>query len=135
MASRSSLFFKSAWSIVGKDFIDVILYFFSKPRSYAHVGFNSTSVTLIPKTVNPNTVKDFRPISCYSIVYKSITKVFANRLRPFMSNLIASNQSAFVPGRSITDNILMAHEEEKFQLRVPLKLICKKRLTQLTGIL
>ena len=34
----------------------------------------------------------------------------ANRLKPDMSFLIGNNQSAFILGRSITDDILMAQE-------------------------
>lgn len=53
---------------------------------------------------------DFRPISCCNTIYKYIAKILANRLAASLPRLINPSQGAFVKGRRITDNILLAQE-------------------------
>lgn len=71
---------------------------------------NNTNVILILKATYPETVSQFCPISLCNFIYKIISKTLANRLKPFMGKIIPSNQSAFVPGRAIQDNIIISHE-------------------------
>ncbi|XP_022157428.1 uncharacterized protein LOC111024128 [Momordica charantia] len=101
-------FFKAAWSIVGDDFCKAVLHFFD--TFYMPSGVNATSLTLILKIPNPSGLGDFRPISCCNVLYKCITKLLANRLKVWLPRFISKNQSAFVPGRRIVDNILLCQE-------------------------
>ena len=71
---------------------------------------NKTTLTLIPKCTHPTSMKDLRPIVLCNVVYKIMAKVLANRLKRILPLLISNAQSAFVPGRSICDNILAAFE-------------------------
>lgn len=86
------------------------LYNFFFKTSITLGGVNATLIALIPKTTNPDHVTHFRPISCCIVIYKTITKILAVRLKPIPMRIISLNQTAFLSHRSITNNILLTHE-------------------------
>ena len=71
---------------------------------------NHTFIALIPKTSSFSQTSHFRPISLCSTIYKIISKILVNRLRPLLDHIISPLQSILVPSRSIHDNILLTHE-------------------------
>lgn len=71
---------------------------------------NETLVTLIPKVPHPESINQFRPISCCTFLYKVISKIFVARLKDAMPDLISPMQSGFIQGRQIQDNLLIVQE-------------------------
>ena len=63
-------------------------------RIYGRIlpALNATFLTMIPKSEGIDTPDKFRPISLYNVIYKIITKVIANRLKPILPSLISPEQ-------------------------------------------
>ncbi|KAA3465353.1 reverse transcriptase [Gossypium australe] len=104
----SAIFFQRYWHIVGKDVTSFWLGILNNGQDFGHL--NSTDIVLIPKTQNPSNLSNFRPISLCSIHYKIVAKGIANRLQGVIEMCIDKSQSAFLPGRLISDNTLLAYE-------------------------
>lgn len=101
-------FFKSAWPVIGSEFIISVQSFFVK--GFLPKGINSTILALIRKTTVEKEMKDYRPFSCCNVIYKIISKIIVNMLKVTLPEFIALNQSAFVKGRLLIENLLLATE-------------------------
>ncbi|XP_074270950.1 uncharacterized protein LOC141594862 [Silene latifolia] len=101
-------FYQKYWAIVKKDVINDALNILNSGNVIK--DFNKTFIVLIPKNDCPERVGDFRPINLCNVIMKVVTKCIANRIKGIMDDLVGPFQSAFVPNRSIADNIVIAQE-------------------------
>ena len=73
-------------------------------------AFNSTFLALIPKESGTEDPGKLRPISLCNVIYKIISKVIANHLKPILPLIISLEQAGFVEGKQILDGIILVHE-------------------------
>ena len=105
----SASFFHTNWETIIADIVtESIHQFFTSGIMQPKV--NDTFIRLIPKIQNPQAVSDYRPIALCNVYYKIILKILTKRMQPLLFHVISENQSAFVLGRAISDNVLITHE-------------------------
>lgn len=104
----TSSFFKRSWDIVGEDVYRAVSEFFFSGHMLKEL--NNTVIALLPKVTTPNNTTDYRLIACCNVIYKCISKIIGNRMKEGLIIVVSENQSAFVRGRRISDNILLTHE-------------------------
>ncbi|XP_035835814.1 uncharacterized protein LOC110887655 [Helianthus annuus] len=104
----TAAFYKHAWQIIGQEVSSGIIDFCRSGKFLREL--NNTLIVLIPKKPTPSTVTDYRPIACCNVFYKCISKIIADRIKNYLNQIVSINQSAFVPGRKISDNILLTQE-------------------------
>jgi len=104
----SACFYQTNWATIHPEVCEAVLYFLNSGEMEDSI--NTTHIALIPKNLSPGSVLDYRPISLCNVIYKLISKVLANRLKVVLPDIISPTQSAFIPGRLITYNILVAYE-------------------------
>ncbi|GJT06737.1 hypothetical protein Tco_0841199 [Tanacetum coccineum] len=104
----TAAFFKKSWDIMGGEITNAVRDFFSNGKLLKEL--NHTIIFLIPKVSTPAKITDYHLISCYNVLFKCIIKIIANRIKEDLRDLVSINQSAFVSGRRISDNILLTPE-------------------------
>ncbi|XP_060212152.1 uncharacterized protein LOC132639745 [Lycium barbarum] len=104
----SGIFYQKCWDTVGNDVHELVMALFVGaylPKSITH-----TNLVLIRKKVEVETFADMRPISLSNFINKVISRVMHDRLEGLLPTLISYNQSDFVKGRSIFENILLTQK-------------------------
>ena len=104
----NAIFYQKFGHIVGTDVTHVVLDFLNNGNMLTDINY--THIVLIPKIKSLEKMSNYRPISLCNVIYKIISKVLANKLKVVLPQLISPTQSAFVPGRLITDIVLVAYE-------------------------
>lgn len=73
-------------------------------------ALNATFLTLIPKEEICFQPKSFCPIVLYNVIFKIITKVIVIFLKPLLPLLTSQEQTSYVEGRQVIDNVIPTHE-------------------------
>ncbi|XP_056695812.1 uncharacterized protein [Spinacia oleracea] len=89
-----ALFFQNHRGTMWPDILSFVSECFES-KSFP-VSINDTSICLIPKTDNPESIKQYRPISLCNTSYKIVSKLIVHRLRPLLNSIISPNQNSFL---------------------------------------
>jgi hypothetical protein len=104
----TSEFFCFFFELVGEELLQMVED--TRIKGKIAGSINSTFLVLIPKESSPVSFADFRPISLCNLIYKIISKVISNRIKPFLGRCLSAEQLGFLKGRRIHDAIGAAHE-------------------------
>ena len=98
----------SQWDSIKRSIKELVYSIFNNPQRISEI--NDTNIVLIPKNYNLEPLKEFRLISLYNVIYKLITKILANKLKPHLNHLISPNQCSFIRSQHSMDNVIVAQE-------------------------
>ncbi|GKB96869.1 hypothetical protein Tco_0983006, partial [Tanacetum coccineum] len=101
----TSTFFKNTWDISSSDVVNAVKEFFVIDILLKEL--NHTIIALIPKVYTLVQINDFCHISCCNVLFKCISKIISNSIKECLDGLVSINQSTFVLGRRISNNILL----------------------------
>ncbi|XP_060170788.1 uncharacterized protein LOC132601740 [Lycium barbarum] len=104
----SGKFYQSSWPVIAEDVFLAVKAFFegsTLPKFFTH-----TCLVMVPKVEFPQHFTDIRPISLCNVSSKIISKLLTARLSGLLPRIISPNQSGFVKGRAISENIILAQE-------------------------
>ncbi|KAL3687986.1 hypothetical protein R1sor_014295 [Riccia sorocarpa] len=100
------------WDFIREECVEMVRSFWTR-KSLLHKDSRGC-IKLLAKNDERHLIKNWRPITLMSCTYKLISKLIANRLKPLLPNLIDTEQSGFVPGRKIDNNILTLRLAEEW---------------------
>lgn len=98
IVSIKSFVYEDLFSI----FCHTIFYIFETNFSHnlsSRSNARAKTIQLIPKVVGPRLISQFRPISLCNTIYKMVTKILVDRLRPILTKIISPCQVSFLQGR------------------------------------
>ena len=110
-------FYKVFWRDISSILINALNYAYETGQ--LSITQRRGIIKLIPKKdAEPYFIKNWRPLTLLNCDYKIAAKVIAGRLKIFLSNLINSDQTGFIKGRFVGENIrllqsIICHAKEK----------------------
>ncbi|GBG80831.1 hypothetical protein CBR_g31387 [Chara braunii] len=101
-------FWETFWPQMASDLMDYYNSVWETGNMGEVVG--KGVLTLLHKKGDMMDIRNYRPITLLTVVYKMLAKALANRLIPVLDQIIHPTQTGFVKSRRIQDNILLVNE-------------------------
>ena len=102
-------FYLHFWSILGEEMVES----FNQALAYGHLNITQRQgiIRVVPKKrKNKLYLENWRPISLLNIDYKIVTKTIAGRISKVLPKLIQEDQTGYVKGRYIGQNIRLVKD-------------------------
>jgi len=96
-------FYKFFWIDIKKYYIEAFNFAFR--NQLLSVSQRRGVITLLPKNKDPFLLKNWRPITLLNTDYKLASKTIACRIKEVIPSIINSDQTGFMKGRYIGENI------------------------------
>ncbi|XP_011620659.1 uncharacterized protein LOC105420097 [Amborella trichopoda] len=93
------IFFHQFWNLISSELLEMIRRFLRSGNLFK--GFNSTFIALIPKKSMIAALRNIRPISLLTSLYKIVAKVLAEQLKKVLPVIISGPQLAFIKDNDI----------------------------------
>ena len=103
-----AIFFQQNWHILGHGIIHAIQEIFETAIIPEDSG--AINLVLIPKINHPDMITQFRLISLCNTLYKLVSRIILQRLKPYIVDIINPCQVRFVPGRRTSNDIILVQE-------------------------
>ena len=97
-------FYQSFQSILADRFVSMCNIVLASECSASQ---KTAVISLLFKKENRADIKNYRPISLLNSDYKIIAKILANRLKSVLRAIVHTDQTGFVPGGDIGENVLL----------------------------
>ena len=101
-------FYQTLWEHIKED----LYYVYLEAIKEGSLGpeINRGLIKLFPKGKNIDLISGWRPITLLNTSYKIIAKALATRIKPVTQMIVRSEQTGFLGGRFILDNLMLAWE-------------------------
>jgi hypothetical protein len=98
------LVYKKLWKLAGPIILEA--WKFSVTTKSLTLSHYESVITLLPKEgKDTSDIKNWRPITLSNCDAKIITKALSNKISKVLNSIIDPSQTAYVPGRSVSDNL------------------------------
>ena len=82
----------------------------SQKKGHVSGSFNTTFIGFIPKISKTESFKEYRPIYLCNVVYKIITKIISNWIKPYLEKCKSKEQFGFLSNIQTQDAVEFSHE-------------------------